>query len=116
MKEKLGKVNSGRTWPDLSLNRGTTLEKGVEATGPGNLSYGLLFTQSIVRTLDGGTTCSSLYNATPVVDFLEPKGLELECGSDMNITSCNDCDGPSTVISGTDSSAAANKSALGETP
>jgi hypothetical protein len=76
----------------------------VEATGPGNLSYGLLFTQSIVRTLDGGTSCNSLYNATPVLDLLEPKGLKLECGSDMNITSCNDGDGQSKVIPATLSS------------
>ena len=98
------------------MNRGTTLEKGVEATGPGNLSCGLLFTQSIVRTLDGGTVCSALYNATPVLELLEPKGLELLRGSDMNITSCNDGDGQSKVISGTDSSAGTNKYALGETP
>ena len=88
----------------------------MEDTGPGNLSYGLLFTQSKVLTLDNGTSCSSVYNATPGLDLLEPKGLELECGLDTNITSCNDCDGQSTVISGTDSSAAANKSAPGETP
>ena len=88
----------------------------MEATGTGNLSCGLLFTQSIVRTLDGGTVCSALYNATPVLELLELKGLELECCSDMNITSCNDGDGQSKVISGTDSSARTNKSALGETP
>ena len=34
----------------------------------------------------------------------------------FELTSCNDSDGQSIVISGTDSSASANKSALGETP
>jgi hypothetical protein len=102
---------------ESSLGPGTiTLEKGAKATGLGELSGGLTITQSIVRTAGGGTKTSALYNATSVLDLLEPKVPVLECGSDMNITCCNDGDGQSNVISRTDSSACANKSALGETP
>ena len=50
-----------------------------------------------------------------MLDLLEPKGLVLVFGSDMNITSCHDGDGKSNVISRIDSLAGANKFALAET-
>ena len=69
----------------ISLGTGaTTLEKGVEAMGPENLSCGLLLTQSVVRTGDGGTSYSSLHNATSVFEILEPKGLVPKCCLDLN--------------------------------
>jgi hypothetical protein len=46
---------------ERNLGPGTiTLEKGVKVTGLGELSGGLMITQSIVRTSDGGTIASSL--------------------------------------------------------
>jgi hypothetical protein len=126
IKEIIGPDNSWmKRWEQSTLvehherNLGTdtiTLEKGVKVTGLGELSGGLKFTQSIVLTACGGTKPSDLYNATSVLDLLQPKGLVLECGLDMNIACCNDGDGQSNVISRTDSSASGNKSALGETP
>ena len=126
IKEIIGPDNSWmKRWEQSTLvehherNLGTdtiTLDKGVKVTGLGELSDGLRITQNIVSTACGGTKPSALYDATSVLDLLQPKGPVLECGSDLNIACCNDGDGQSNVISRTDSSASGNKSALGETP
>jgi hypothetical protein len=52
MDAEVGTVNSCRTSREELMTGTITLENGVKVTGLGELSYGLAFTQIIVRTVD----------------------------------------------------------------
>ena len=85
-----------------SLRVNTDTFECVEILGPDNLSLGLVSMQNVVRTGDGGTSSSTLHDATFVSEPGNIIGLEPMSNLDLNVTGCNDRDSLSNVNIGSD--------------
>ena len=70
--------------------------------GPDNLSLGLVSMQNVVSTGDGGTSSSTLHNATFVSEPGSIIGSEPMSSLDLNVNGCNDLDSLSNVNIGSD--------------
>jgi hypothetical protein len=76
----------------------------VEMMGTDNLSLGLVIMQNVVCTGDGGTSSSTLHDATFVSEPGNTIGSETMLSLDLNVTGCNDRDSLSNVNIGSDQS------------
>ena len=74
----------------------------VEILGPDNLSLGLVRMQNVVSTGDGGTSSSTLHDATFVLEPGSIIGSEPMSSLDLNVNGCNDLDSLSNVNIGSD--------------